>query len=879
MFYVNFASIIDFCVRRAWIIILASVLIAAGSSAYVARHFAVDSSVSHLLSPNLPWRQRELAYQAAFPQQATSIIAVVSAPTPEFAGAAAAALVERLSPQSNRFRSVAAAQGGEFFARNGLLYLSRDVLAERMNKLSQAAPLIRTLATDQSLRGLANALSMSLQGVAQGRLRLDDMARPLNTISDTIENVLAKRPATFSWQVLVNGTPAKPEDLSQLIDILPVLDYAALEPGKAAADAVRKAADDAQLNLDYDASVRLTGTIPLADAQFATLQQGVWLNALVTAAIVVIVLWLALRSVRIVLAVLVTISVGLVATAALGLLLVGAFNPISVAFAMLFVGLGADFAIQFSVRYRAQRHDLHDLNTALVDGARYVGPPLTLAALAAAAGFLSFVPTDYRGVAELGLIAGVGMLVAYLASMTLLPALLSQLRPPREPLPLGYGAMAGADRFMQRHRVVIVVVTSLVAVAALPSLFWLRFSFDPNSLQVQSAEAVTTLRQLSSDPRVVFEGADVLTPAADADAVAKRLSVLPEVARTRTLDSFIPADQSQKIALIDKAARALDPSLHAPPQAKPSDADNVAALKTAEKALHDAVGEGTGPGATAAERLAKDLAALAAADMQTRGRAEAAFIAPLQIDLRQISLSLHPQTVTAANLPSDLAQQWKAPDGRVRIEAEPRGDANDTTTVEHFARAVLSVEPTATGEAIEIYEWGRTVTSAFIKAGVLAIVSIAILLWLVLRRIGDVLLTLIPLLVAAAATLEICALSGFALNYANIIALPALLGVGVAFKIYYVVAWRRGEYNFLQSSLTRAVFFSALMTATAFGSLWFSAHPGISSMGKLLALSLACTLASAALFQPALMGPPRASGAKDATRDKRNDGKAAALEP
>src|SRR5580704_16415389 len=143
------------------------------------------------------------------------------------------------------------------------------------------------------------------------------------------------------------------------------------------------------------------------------------------------------------------------------------------------------------------------------------------------------------------------------------------------------------------------------------------------------------------------------------------------------------------------------------------------------------------------------------------------------------------------------------------------------------------------------------------KAGVLAIISIALLLWLVLRRIGDVLLTLIPLLVAAAATLEICALTGFALNYANIIALPVLLGVGVAFKIYYVLAWRKGEINFLQSPLTRAVFFSALLTATAFGSLWLSAHPGTSSMGKLLALSLACTLTSAVLFQPALMGEPR----------------------
>jgi predicted RND superfamily exporter protein len=302
----------------------------------------------------------------------------------------------------------------------------------------------------------------------------------------------------------------------------------------------------------------------------------------------------------------------------------------------------------------------------------------------------------------------------------------------------------------------------------------------------------------------------------------------------------------------------IDPALHAPPQAKPSDVENVAALKNAERVLREAAGEAAGPGASAAERLAKDIEALTSGDVQLRDQTETAFVAPLQIDLRQISLSLHPQTVTRANLPNGLVRQWVAPNGRARIQAASKGNANDAATVRRFARAVLSVEPNATGEAIEIYEWGSAVTSAFVKAGALAIVSIAILLWLVLRRISDVQSTLIPLLVAAAATLEICVLSGFALNYANIITLPALLGVGVAFKIYYVVAWRRGEWNFLQSSLTGAVFFSALMTATAFGSLWFSAHPGISSMGKLLALSLACTLASAALFQAALIGPPRA---------------------
>src|SRR5579863_9649496 len=474
--YLNFAAIVDFCIRRAWFVVLASVLILAGSAVYVARHFAINTNVTTLLSPDLPWRKRQLAYQAAFPDQMSSILAVISAPTPEFTDAAAASLVKQLTTQATHFHSVTDVQGGAFFARNGLLYLSQTQLADRMRRLVQAQPMIRTLASDPSLRGLAHALSASLRGVAAGQLSLNAMAPTLNAAADTLDNVLAGKPASFSWQALVNGRPVKPEDLRHLINIAPVLDYHALEPGHAAADAVRKAAGDADLNGHYRASVRLTGAIPLADAQLATLQQGLWLNILITAAIVLIVLWLALRSPRIVLAVVVTIFVGLVATAGLGLLLVGAFNPISVAFAMLFVGLGADFAIQFSVRYRMQRHQQDELKSALVDGARYVGPPLTLAALAAAAGFLSFVPTSYSGVAELGLIAGVGMVVAYVAAMTLLPALLTLLKPPPEPRPLGYGALAGADRFMQRHRFAIVLVTALVVIAALPSLYLLKFN-------------------------------------------------------------------------------------------------------------------------------------------------------------------------------------------------------------------------------------------------------------------------------------------------------------------------------------------------------------------------------------------------------------------
>ena len=289
--------------------------------------------------------------------------------------------------------------------------------------------------------------------------------------------------------------------------------------------------------------------------------------------------------------------------------------------------------------------------------------------------------------------------------------------------------------------------------------------------------------------------------------------------------------------------------------APPTDADNIAALKSGAQnllLLADAV---PGPGCDAAKRLAADLDKLAAAPPSARASMQAVLTRPLAMDLDALRHALRPESVTRATLPEATRRSWVTPDGRARVELVPK--AGQEFSAAEFARAVMRAEPTATGPAIGQLEWGATIIHAFVVAGVCALISIAVLLWIALRRVSDVLLTLVPLLLAAVVTLELCALLNFPLNYANIIALPVLLGVGVAFKIYYVMAWRSGQSDFLQSPLTRAVLFSALMTATAFGSLSFSSHPGTASMGKLLALSLACTLASAALFQPALMGKPR----------------------
>lgn len=859
------ARVVGFCVRRPVLIIVPVLLIAIGSVVYVARHFAVNTDVSRLLSPDLPWRQREIAYRKAFPQQAESIIAVVDADIPEHAAMAAGALVDRLKANSTLFRSVRDVSGDAFFRRNALLFLDNDQLDVRLAKLGSAAPLLRVLGPDRSLRGLATTLSAGLRGLRVGQYELDDMTPTLAMASDTLEGVLAGQPNAspkpFSWVNLVKGGPFKAEDARHIVEIVPVLDYSALEPGKAATTAVRKAATDLNLASGWQARMRLTGPVPISDEEFASLQEGAALNGVLSALIVLAILWLALRSWRLVVAVGATVGIGLAVTAALGIWMVGALNPISVAFAVLFVGLGADFAIQYSVRYRAERHDIGGLTPALESAVRNVGTPLTLAAAAAAVGFLSFLPTAYRGLAELGLIAGVGMLVAFAAAMTLLPALLSLIKPPVEPQPLGYARLAIADRFLKRHRIAVVVVTSAVALAGLPALWQLKFDFDPLSLRDASSEPIATMRMLASDPKVGPDSAQLLTTRDNAAALRPKLQALADVASVRSIDDFVPVDQDRKLRAIGGVARMVDQALRSRRRPAPSDGENIGALRQTAQDLRGAAGDAPGPGAVAARRLADDLAKLADALLDRRKAAEQAFTATLGTGIDDLKTSLQAEKVSADRLPAELVRDWTAPNQQIRVQITPKGDANDSEAIRRFARAVLAVAPTATGPAIETYEWGRTIILAFVESGAYALVAIALLLWLVLRRIGDVLLTLIPLLVAAAATLEICALTGFALNYANIIALPVLLGVGVAFKIYYVLAWRNGETNFLRSPLTRAVFFSALMTATAFGSLWLSAHPGTSSMGKLLALSLMCTLASAALFQPALMGAPRTAKA------------------
>lgn len=846
--------------RRPLLVLMLAGIATLLALVHTARHFAISTDTEALISPKVEWRQDEQRFDAAFPGRGTEIAVVIDAATPELSESAAARLAARLGADSRHFASVRRPDGGGYFARQGLLFGSLGDVQQATARMIEAQPFLGPLAADPSLRGVSNALSTMLTGVEQGHATLERIDAPMKALADALDAEAGGKPAFFSWQALFAGE-ARPATAPRRHIVLaePRLDYGALMPGEAASEAVRQAARALRLDAAHGVSVRLTGSVPLADEEFASLADRAWLVGSAMIAAMLLTLWLATRSARIVAAILTTTLSGLIVTSALGLAMVGRFNLISVAFIPLFVGLGVDFGIQIGVRFRAERLHHAEPGEALRAATDALGPSLGLAAGAVCLGFLAFLPTAYIGISELGVIAGLGMLVALALNVTLLPALLLLLGGGRPRAEMGARSMAPVDRFLLRRRRLVLGAFALSMLGSIALLPFVRFDFNPFHLRDPRGEAMATLTDLAHDPDRTPNTIDVLAPNAEAAGrLAARLEALPEVRAAITLDSFVPTDQGPKLAAIEDAALLLDTTLNPfetlPP---PTDSELVASLSTTAQALRRAAGNAPSPAARDARRLAAAFTRLAEGKPAERQAAQAMLAQPLGVMLEQMRAALQAQPVGRADVPADLRRDWLARDGQARIQLIPAGNAADNATLVRFVDAVRAVAPEATGPPIATREAAHTIARAFIEAGVLALLAIGLLLLAVLRSVREVAFTLAPVVLSGFLTLGTCVLIAQPINFANIIAFPLLFGVGVAFHIYFVMAWRAGARDLLQSSLARAVFFSAVATGTAFGSLWISNHPGTASMGKILMLSLAWTLVCALIFEPALLGPPK----------------------
>lgn len=850
--------IVAFCCRWPLMVIALSLLLATGGGWYTTQNFAMNTDSEQLIDAKVGWRMRQARFDAAFPQKTNLTAVVIDGDTPELAESAAARLTEKLAANPGLFSHVRRPDGGAFFNQNGLLFLSLDEVQSTTQQLIKAQPFLGGLASDPSLRGIMTNLDTVLLGVGAGEASLADIDKPMARFADVFSAAAQGRTDFMSWRSLITDAPARPEEIRRFIEVKPQLDFNALEPGAKASNAIRAAARELNLTPEHGVTVRLTGPVPLADEEFATITDRVYLMTAAMMGGVLLTLWLALKSFKIIFSILVTLFVGLAITMGVGLMLVGVFNIISIAFIALFVGLGVDFGIQFAVRYRHERYLEGDLTRSLTATGYGVGIPLALAGAATAAGFFSFLPTTYTGVAELGKVAGIGMIIAFLLSITMLPALLKLLNPPGEEEEVGFTALGQLDDFMTRNRKRVIQIACVAGVISLGLMAFVQFDSNPLNLRSPKVESVSTLLDLMKNPQTSPNQIDV--PAFSlvvADELRDRIAQGSLVAQAITLSSFVPDRQAEKIALIADANSLLDATINpfevAPP---PSDAQTVASFRTTAQKLRAAAGSAQGGPSRNARRLAANLDAIVKAGPAARARAEEAFVPGLKTMLTQVSDSLKAAPFTVDTIPADIRSDWVASNGTARIQVSPKDTSNEPAALSAFSDQVLRIAPQATGAPISIRESGKTIVGAFTQAGILSFIAITILLALVLRSFHDVWITLASVVLTFLLTLASCVVLGLRLNFANVIALPLLLGIGVAFNIYFVVAWRHGQRCFLASALTRAVIFSAATTASGFGTLWLSVHPGTASMGELLMISLGWTLVTTLFLSPALLGPP-----------------------
>jgi hopanoid biosynthesis associated RND transporter like protein HpnN len=844
------ARLVAACCARARLAVLIGLALGAVALGLTATRLGVSTDTDRLFADSLPWRQRDMAFDRAFPQFRDLLVAVVDGASPEIAEQTATDLATALRADTARFDSVRQPDASPYLERNGLLFLDQATLGKLLDSTIDAQPFLGQLARDPSARGLFAALGLVGQGIAQGAVDVAGFAPALAAFHKALAGVLAGHADPLSWQSLLAGSLVAQAGPYHFVLAHPRLDYGALEPGGAGSDAIRAAAAKLEFVRAGLAHVRITGSVALADEEFATVAKGAALGTAISGALVLLWLILAVRSWRLIVPIVATLVLGLLLTTGFAAVAVGTLNLISVAFAILFVGIAVDFAIQFSVRFRQLLLESGDTWSAMLATASGVGPQILVASLATAAGFLAFVPTDFVGVAELGLIAGVGMLVAFACTILFLPAALLLCRPRPERAEIGFAWGRTVEHALVRRGRPVLLGFAVLSALGLVLLPRLTFDSDPLHTKDPTTEAMRTLSDLMANPLTNPYSVDIIAPnQAAADALAAKLRGLKLVSDVITLSSFVPEDQAPKLALLTDAASVLASTLapHAPAAPVTPDDLRLAAHGAADQ-LRPALAK-----APMLQPLVNDLTTLATApdaEVLAMNQALTRFLPRLLDQLRTVLAAQH---VTVADIPPDLARDWRLPDGRVRVQALSTPAARDSRGLHDFVAEVRTVAPQAGGSAVTIVETAATITHAFKVAAIGALLAIAVLLALVLRRVVDVALVMAPLLMAALLTVVAAVLLPLPLNFANIIALPLLLGVGVSFNIYFVMNWRAGATAYLGTATARAILFSALTTGTAFGSLALSAHPGTASMGRLLLLSLGATLLVTLVCMPPLL--------------------------
>ncbi len=857
--------------RGRGVVGLGTLVLFATSLFYTVSELGIHSETEALFPEDLPFRVRDARFLETFPMLHENIVLVVEGPTAEGTRDATARLAERLASQSELFPRVAV-PAHPFFERHGLLYRDVDELDALTDRLARLQPLLAGLVADESLRGLMDQTRVAVEALHRRRLDDFDLVPILDRLEETIATTLSEPTDTghrLDWSAIIDWGQQDGDPRRRVIQVQPALDYGSMAAARESILRLREIVHElgfatVEDPMPRDYRVRMTGDLVLNFDEMALLRTQVAGAGVGSFLVVAILLYVALRSGRLVLATVTSLLFGLVLTAGFATLAIGHLNMISVAFAVLFIGLGVDFGIHLCMRFQELREAGAHPDEALEASARGVGSSLMLCAATTSVGFFAFVPTDFVGVAELGVIAGVGMLIGVTSSFTILPAILAGAS--ADPVGERRLPTLRLPTWPVRQAPIVVAVSAVLLVAGASLLPFLYFDQNPLNVRDPAAESVQVYQDLLADSDRSPWPLEVLAETAEeADELAARFEVLPEVDRARTLSDFVPDDQAAKLEVIEEMAYFVDWRGLRRKEAPPTVEDSIASLKALRNELVAArAGDLPAETARAVARLEATLSAgvekLSASEPEARKerleRLEGLLMSGFPGMLARLARAMEAGPVRLEDLPVHVREERLSRSGRYRVEVVPAEDLTQSGALDRFVAAGQSITPELAGSAIRIQASAQAVTGALIQALASAVVVILVFLFMLWRHPGDVLLVMLPLLFAGVSTGASMVLLEIPFNFADVIVLPLLLGIGVDSGIHMVHRARIREdagETLLSTSTARAVVFSSTTTLASFGTLAMVPHQGMANLGQLLVVGVAWTVLANLVLLPALL--------------------------
>lgn len=854
------ANWVTFCAEHAKSVCLIFLVSCVLLANYTASNLGINTKTTDMLSEELDWRQNLIKHEKYFPYLTDTLVAVIDAQTPMLALEARDTLAASLREKKDLFHEVYIPGGGEFFRQNGLLYLALDELDELVEQLAKIQPFLGRLQRGERLSGYLNLLEQSLEN--SDEVDPASVSKLLSRTATAIEALQEQQFHRMRWD--------DEGSTRQLIILKPKLVFEQLLPAKQSIQTLQDVTAEQNLTEAHGVTVRLTGTIALQSDELKLLAGSMPLSGVIALVLVSLVLFFAMRHPTLILSSVTTLMVGLIITGAFAAFAVGQLNLVSVAFAILFIGLGVDFAIHFCLRYKELLRENVAHLVALRETGNDVGASLLLCAITTSAGFFAFIPTSFKGVSELGVISGAGIIISLITTLSLLPALLS-LSPIKTATLFDKANKFARTTGSLSENVIrnpktskrILVGFSILIIACLVTVPLVSFDNNPMNLRSPKSQSVSAYLDLLNDANTSPLSLSAINTNPEAlNDIQSQLQALDTVERVVGFRDFVPNEQADKLDIFadlefilgGRISSELESNGETPAQQLASMSSLIEALEKHRQSNDSAV----------FKDVHQKLLGLRN-DLQQRSTKQQAtalkqlsdsLLNDLLAQIQLIQDGLTSNGVVEESLPKELVKRWKSDSGYYKIQILPSVDMSDNAEAGRFVRSVTAIAPNATGASMVNYEGGQAIVQSFQQAFASAFILIFLLLLLLLRKFSDALLVLTPLILTAPLIVAVTVLLDTPFNYANIITLPLLLGISVDNGVHIVHRARHAlpsSHDLLASSTGRAVVFSALTTVVSFGNLAFSPHVGTASMGLLLTIGMICSLFCTLLLLPILL--------------------------